>query len=272
MTEVSGKTCLVTGGAMGMGRLLAETLAREGARLALWDKNEAALAEAKEAVEALGAKVRTDVVDITDRALVYETAEKVTDDVGIVDVLVNNAGVIRGGMFLDVTDEDHQLTMDVNVNSYFWVTRAFLPAMIERDQGHVVNVASAAGLAGVAGTSSYCASKFAVVGWTESLRAEMYKLEKHGVKFTTICPSFVSTGMFEGVVQPGEEPMLTPEFMVDKIYQAIKKDAISVKEPFGVKLLPLIKAIGNPKVLMWFAGRSGLHDVMDHWKGRPDIS
>lgn len=273
MTEIAGKTALITGGAMGMGRLLAETLARDGARkLVLWDINEEQLAEAKDVIEGFGAEVFTYVIDITDRDKVRETAKKVKEDVGHIDILVNNAGIVRGGLFLEVSDEDHLKTMEVNIISYFYVTKAFMPEMVERNQGHIVNIASAAGLIGLPGVSSYCASKFAVVGWTESLRSEMRKLGKLGINFTTICPSFVSTGMFEGVKPPMFTPMITPEYMVGKIHAAIRKNKMMVMEPFMVKTIPSMRLLNIPVIIDLVGGLLGMHNSMDEWKGHPDIS
>lgn len=272
MTEVAGKTALITGGAMGMGRLLAEMLAKEGCNLVLWDRNREKLGEAEEVLEKLGAKVWSYPIDITDRQKVYETAAQVKKDAGFVHVLVNNAGIVRGGHFLDVSDEDHVKTMEVNIISYFYVTRAFLPDMLSRNEGHIVNMASAAGLTGVPGISSYCASKFAVVGWTESLRMEVKKLGKKNVRFTTICPSFVATGMFEGVKPPFLTPMLTTEQMVQKIFLAIKKNKTVVMEPFMVKFVPLMRAGNIPSFYDWFGSLLGMAESMDTWKGHPHIS
>jgi all-trans-retinol dehydrogenase (NAD+) len=272
MTDVRGKTVLITGGAMGMGRGLAELMARDGANLVLWDMNGDKLDQTREELAKLGNKVFTYVLDVTDRNKVYETAAKVKQDAGRIDVLVNNAGIVRGGMFLDVSDDDHLKTMQVNILSYFYVTRAFLPDMMARNDGHIVNVASAAGLLGVPGVSSYSASKFAVVGWTEALTGEMKKLGKTGVHFTTVCPSFVGTGMFEGIKAPFLTPLLTPEDMVARTYKGICKNAELVLAPFMVKTIGLMKALNQPGIVRFFAGLFGMTESMDTWKGHPDVS
>jgi all-trans-retinol dehydrogenase (NAD+) len=272
MTDVRGKNVLITGAALGMGRLLAEYLAKDGANLALWDINEEKLSEAKEELSKLGVKVWTHVIDITDRDKVYETAKKVKEDAGQIDVLVNNAGIVRGGLFLDVPDEHHVRTMEVNIISYFFVTRAFLPEMMERNQGHVVNIASAAGLMGVPGVSSYSASKFAVVGWTEALSTEMKKLGKKGIRFTTVCPSFVDTGMFEGIVAPFLTPLLTTEDMVKKTYKGIKKNRELVMAPLMVHTITAMKGLNWPGLVRFIGVLFGMDKSMDTWKGHPDIS
>ena len=272
MTEIAGKTALITGGAMGMGRLLAEMLARDGAQLVLWDRNEEKLKETKADLEKLGAKVWTYVLDVTDRAKVYETGAQVKKDVGFVHILVNNAGIVRGGHFLEVSDDDHVKTMEVNIISYFFVTRAFLPDMLQRNEGHIINMASAAGLTGVVGISSYCASKFAVVGWTEALRMEVKKLGKKGVHFTTVCPSFVATGMFDGVKAPLFTPFLTTEQMTSKIHMAIKTNKNVVMAPLMVSFVPLMRGFNNPAIYDWFGSLLGMARAMDTWKGHPHIS
>jgi all-trans-retinol dehydrogenase (NAD+) len=272
MTEVRGKTVVITGAAMGMGRRLAETMAADGANLVLWDMNADKLAEAKEALAKLGGKVWTYVVDVTDRAQVYETAAKVRQDAGRIDVLVNNAGIVRGGAFLDVSDDDHVKTMQVNIISYFYVTRAFLPDMIARNEGHLVNIASAAGLLGVPGVTTYSASKFAVVGFTEALTTEMKKLGHNGVHFTTVCPSFVATGMFEGIKAPFLTPLLTTEDMVARIYKGIRKNQELVLAPFMVKTIGLLKAFNWPPIVRLIAGLFGMHESMDTWTGHPKVS
>jgi short-subunit dehydrogenase len=272
MTDVRGKNVLITGAAMGMGRLLAEYLAEDGANLALWDINGGKLAEAKESLEKLGVKVWTHVIDITDKDKVLETAEKVKQETGRIDVLINNAGIVRGGHFLEVPVEDHVKTMEVNIISYFYVTRAFLPDMVERNEGHIVNVASAAGLLGVPGVSSYSASKFAVVGWTEALSTEMKKLGKKGIRFTTVCPSFVDTGMFEGIVAPFLTPLLTTEDMVKKTYKGIKKNRELVMAPLMVHTIGFMKGFNRPGIVRFIGGLFGMDKSMDTWKGHPDVS
>jgi len=206
-------------------------------------------------------------IDITDREKVYEVAEQVKKDAGIIDILVNNAGIIRGGPFLEVSDEDHLKTMEVNIISYFYVTKAFMPDMVERNEGHIVNVASAAGLLGGVNLSSYCASKFAVVGWTESLTAEMDKQGKDGIHFTTICPSYVNTGMFDGVKAPLLAAMMEPEDIVNYIYKAIRKNKELVVEPFMAKTIMATKMWNWPKMTRLFS-KLFRASSMYEWKGR----
>ena len=170
MKDFKGKTAVISGGAGGLGLAVGARLARAGAQVALWDINEKGLQRAVEALRAKGGLARGYALDAADPAQVRETAARVRAELGEVDILDNNAGVVFPGDFLDFTEEQLNKTVDVNLKSYLWCTRAFLPAMISRGSGHVVMTASAAGMTGVPGLAAYSASKHAVIGLAESLR------------------------------------------------------------------------------------------------------
>lgn len=269
MRNVAGKIALITGGAMGMGKLLGGHFVRDGAKLVIWDLNtdemNKTIAEhRKRGVEVVGYNV-----DITDVEKVKATAKKVEKEVGPVDILVNNAGIVAGGgSFDEVPIERHIKIMDVNINALMTCTHVFLPGMIERREGHIINMASAAGLMGLAYLTSYCASKFAVVGFSESLRLELRHKKLNTIKITTVCPSLVNTGMFDGANPPKMTPFLTPQHIVNKIYDGFKRDKIYVKEPFMVKTIPLLKAISHPDHLAAFGEFLGSSNIMEHYKGR----
>ncbi len=265
--DVRGKLYLVTGGAIGMGKEVAKLFAADGARVVLWDINADKLEKAAAEVRDLGAEVMTDVVDVTDREQVYAAAQRVKQDFGKVDILHNNAGVVKGGYFMDVEDEWHLKTMDVNFNAYMWTMKAFMPEMIKANDGHIINVASAAGLTYVPMLSTYCASKAAVVNFTDTLRLEMKKQGKSGVRFTTVCPSFVTTGMFEGVKAPLLVPWLSTEKMSRKIYEAYHRQRNIVMEPPLVKFVPLFRGALPRPVYDVVSEVMGLTRAMAHWKG-----
>lgn len=265
--DVKGKVFLVTGGAMGMGRAVAERFARDGARVVLWDLNESELDKTVRQMRERDWEVHSYVVDVTDRAQVYLTAEKVKKDVGTVDVVMNNAGIVRGGPFLEVPDEDHFATMDVNFNAYMWVTKAFLPEMMGRNEGHFINIASAAGLTCVPLLANYCASKAAVVNFTDSMAMEMRRLKARGVRFTVICPSYVQTGMFEGVKAPLVTPWMTTEDMADKIYDGYHRDKRMVAEPMMVKIVPFLRGV-SPRIVYYIVSTwLGISRSMEEWRG-----
>jgi all-trans-retinol dehydrogenase (NAD+) len=175
MTDVVGKRTLITGAASGIGKLLAWRLADAGARLVLWDIDAAGLGELETDLVAAGHEVDIYTCDLTSRDKIAAVAARTLADGGPIDILVNNAGIVSGKTLLDISEQEIERTFQVNTLALFWTVRAFLPAMMERDSGHIVTVASAAGLAGTAKLTDYCSSKFAAVGFDESLRLELKK-------------------------------------------------------------------------------------------------
>jgi NAD(P)-dependent dehydrogenase (short-subunit alcohol dehydrogenase family) len=268
--QILGKTALITGGAGGIGKALARRLLHGGARVILWDLDGDALEASRRELSASG-EVRTYLLDVSDPRQVAEAAEKVRQEIGGVDLLDNNAGVVFGGDFLSCSEEKLVKTFEVNLFSALWCTRAFLPGMIQKGRGHIVMMASAAGLLGVPGMAAYSASKHAVIGFTESLRLELLKGGHRGVTFTIATPSFVKTGMFDGIKPPLLTPWLEPEKLAQKIHRAVLKDQLYLREPPMVKALPALKGLASPRILDWLGARLGLHQAMDHWKGR-DLS
>jgi len=266
--EVSGRVVLVTGAAQGMGKLWARHFARDGARLALWDLNKAGVEETGGMLRELGGDVVTDVVDVTDAARVREAAGRLKAKMGPVDVLVNNAGVVVGGPFDDVPEEKQALVLDVNLKGMLFVTKAILPQMVERGKGHVINVSSASGFIGVPFMPAYTASKWGVIGFTESLRLEMELLGRKDIRFTLFCPSYVDTGMFKGVKAPTLVPLLSPEDAVEKGYSAFRRGAYMIREPFMVKLTPALRALLPLPVFDRVSRTLGVTTSMKEWTGR----
>ncbi|KAF5291452.1 hypothetical protein FQR65_LT01763 [Abscondita terminalis] len=226
-----GEIVLITGGAGGIGKLVALKLAKLKATIVLWDINLQGIEESVKSIQAAGGKAYGYKCDLTDREDVYAVASKVTEEVGQVTILINNAGVVSGTLLLDTPDHLIQRTFDVNILSHFWTTKAFLPKMIEKDHGHIVTIASMAGLVGVHKLVDYCASKFAAVGFDESLRTELAKLGANGIKTTVICPYFIQqTGMFNEIVS-NFIPTLKSTDVADKIVEAIELEEVTVIIP-----------------------------------------
>jgi all-trans-retinol dehydrogenase (NAD+) len=270
MTDFTGKNVLITGAASGIGRLMAEKIAGFGAHVILWDVN-------KQALEALGAelikqdrRVTTCLCDLTDRTAIYTTAKDILRESGPVDVLINNAGIVSGKTLLEAADEDIIRTFDVNTLALFWTTRAFLPEMIQRNSGHIVTIASAAGLVGTAKLIDYCASKFAAVGYADALRVELKRLGLD-IKTTVICPYYISTGMFEGVKTRFSWllPILKPEYVADRVVRAIQTNRTRLVLPpfvmssYLMRLFPTqifdsaMNLLGVNRSMDEFTGRSG---------------
>lgn len=278
--KFAGRRVLVTGGGRGMGLLIARGAAARGARVALWDRDADALDAAagdfsptagdiSPAGGASASEVWRQVVDVSDRRQVEKAAAALASGFGEVEILVNNAGVVSGKAFADLTPEEVERTLAVNAAALFWLTRAFLPPMIRRGEGHLVTMASAAGLIGVPGLSDYCASKFAAVGFHESLRAELRRIAP-GVRATLVCPFFVDTGMFAGVRTrfPRLLPILRPETVAAATIRAVERDRAVVVRPRFVHSLKLLRLLPGG----WLdplAAFFGIHAAMDTFEGRP---
>jgi all-trans-retinol dehydrogenase (NAD+) len=267
MKDVMGAKVLVTGGARGMGLLWARHFLSDGAAVILWDRDAKTLGAAKaELEEDYPGKVETKAIDVTDRKAVFAAAEAT----GAIDVLVNNAGIVSGGRFVDLDPALHAAVIDVNLTAAIMVCRAFLPGMVQRKSGRVVNIASAAGYLGTPYMAPYNASKWGLIGFTESIKLEMSELGLRGVKFTLVCPSYVDTGMFAGVKAPLMVPILKPAPFVAKAYRAFKRGKRILHEPFLVKLVPWLQGVFPNS---WFNGIAkilGVTSSMSHWTGRKE--
>ncbi|MDX2170096.1 MAG: SDR family oxidoreductase, partial [Deltaproteobacteria bacterium] len=237
MSDISGQHALITGGASGIGRLMARQLAARGARVTVWDINATAL---DAAVAELGPTARGFVCDVSDRHQVYARATDTEAAGGPVDILINNAGIVSGKDFLELPDEKIEATFDINVLALFWTTKAFLPGMIARNRGHVVTIASASGYIGVAKLADYAASKWAAVGFDESLRAEL-RTTAPGVITTVVCPFYIDTGMFRGVQSrfPLLLPILKEHDVATRVVQAIANNRRRVVMPWLCHLVPM---------------------------------
>src|SRR6266404_670992 len=268
MTTFRDHTILVTGAASGLGRLMSRTMAAEGGRLVLWDVDATGLQATRTELGSSGASVATYVCDLSDRAAIAAVAARTLADCGPIDILVNNAGVVSGKTLLDASDRDIERTFAVNALALFWTTRAFLPAMLERDRGHIVTIASAAGLVGTSKLVDYCASKHAAVGFDESLRLELRR-ERSNVQTTVVCPFYISTGMFEGVRTrfPLLLPILEPDYAVDRILAGIRENRRRLIMPRFVALTYLARLMPVPlfDAMMEFLG---VTRSMEEFRGR----
>jgi all-trans-retinol dehydrogenase (NAD+) len=264
-TRLSGSTVLVTGGGSGLGRRMALEAARRGARVLIWDISADGGADVCDEIRSAGGVAEAQAVNVADRDSVKEAAAAA----GPVDVLINNAGVVTGRLLLDAADEDIQRTFNVNVMALYWVTRAFLPGMVDRGRGTVVTIASAAGLVGVARQTDYSASKFAAFGFNESLRAEL-RAGRTGVNTLVVCPYYIDTGMFDGVRTrfPQLLPILKEEVVAAKVLDGIENGRRKLVLPPLVNLVPAARLlpVGAFDRLMDVLG---INRTMDRFTGRP---
>jgi NADP-dependent 3-hydroxy acid dehydrogenase YdfG len=213
---LEGAVVLVTGGGRGIGRATAEAFVRRGSRVAIGDIDDGA---ANEAARDLGPRVRAFPLDTTNRAAFTRFVEQASNELGPVDVLVNNAGVMPLGAFLDGDERVDRWTMDVNVWGLVHRMRSVLPTMIARGRGHVVNVASMAGKLVVPGMAMYNASKFAAVGLSAAVRRE---IRGSGVSVSTVLPGAVRTGLASGVPLGRGLPTVDPEDVAAAIVETCR--------------------------------------------------
>jgi all-trans-retinol dehydrogenase (NAD+) len=269
MSEIAGRHVLVTGGASGIGRLVAQRMAALGGRVSIWDIRQGPLEAAVAELDKAGREPAHGLLcDVSRREDVYRAAEETRAAAGPVDILINNAGVVSGRPLLELPDEKIEATFAINTLSLFWTTKAFLPAMIERGRGHLVTIASASALIGVAKLSDYAASKWAAMGFDESLRAEL-KRSAPALRTTVVCPYYIDTGMFRGVKSrfPRLLPILREDDVAARIVRAVQRDQRRLLLPPLVRLLPLMRIlpVGAFDRLASFLG---VNASMDEFVGR----
>lgn len=272
MRTVEGKIVLVTGAAMGMGRLYAEhAVAEQAAAVVLWDVDAAALEATRAALAARGGNVFAQVVDLASPTAIHAAADTVRAQVGDPAIVINNAGIVRSKPFWEHDPErDIEPVIRVNVLAPMHVARAFLPAMIAGDaESRLLNVASASGLLSVPRMSVYTSSKWAVIGWSDSLRLELERAGHAHVKVTTLVPSYIKTGMFAGARAPLLTPLLEPGDVVDKAWAAMKRGKPRLMLPRTVALSSALRGLLPLPAWDWLAGRVfKVYSSMDRFTGR----
>lgn len=192
MTDLKNKTALVTGAGKGIGKAIALALAKEGVNVILVARTQEEIDSVAAKVRSLRVKALAVTADVADINSVNAAVEKALGEFGAIDILINNAGIASFGKFLELEPTDWERIIQVNLMGPYYVTRAVVPNMIERQSGDIINISSTAGLAGNAMTSAYSASKFALLGLTDSLMQEM---RKHNIRVTALTPSTVATDM-----------------------------------------------------------------------------
>ncbi|WP_281786826.1 SDR family NAD(P)-dependent oxidoreductase [Aurantimicrobium sp. INA4] len=273
--NVAGSRILITGAAMGMGRLYAERAVAEGAEtVILWDINKEALAETTKAL-----RVHADnhqeivpmLVDIGERTAIEKASANVIANHGGVDVIINNAGVVRGTYFWEHDNErDTEFIMKINAMAPMFITHEFLTGMMEgKRPSRIVNIASAAGTLSNPKMSVYASSKWALIGWSDSVRLELKQQHIDNIKVTTVCPSYIATGMFEGVKGPLMTPIMQPDYVVNKVWKAMLAGKPMLMLPWTVHLSKVLKGILPQR---WFDAIAdnifGVYNTMDKFTGR----
>ncbi|MEN9752221.1 MAG: hypothetical protein RLZZ600_1268 [Actinomycetota bacterium] len=266
---------VITGAASGMGLMYARRAVAEGASIVvLWDVDKAGLKAAAAELESAAwptTQVVTDVVDLSSRTAIEKAAAKVIKKFGGTDVLINNAGVVRGAFFWEHDNAKHtELTMQVNALAPMFATHEFLPSMMSsKSPSRIVNIASAAGMLSNPKMSVYASSKWALIGWSDSIRLELKREGFSQIAVTTVAPSYISTGMFEGVKGPLMTPIMKPEFVVDRVWSAMIAGKSMLMLPWSVHLSKVLKGVLPQRTFDWIAANVfHVYSSMDEFVGR----
>ena len=267
MTKIKGRTLLITGGASGIGRIMGRMALQRGAKkVVVWDINEDNIAATESELNSYG-KVKGYKVDVANTEMVKQMFALITKECGDVDILINSAGIITGNKtFAEQSQLDIDRTMAINATAPMTVALQALPPMLERNVGHICNIASAAGFIANPRMSIYAASKWAVIGWSDSLRVELQEA-KSNVHVTTIAPYYINTGMFDGV-RSRIIPILKPEWVAKKILNAIEKNKKISSWPLGYHLIRTLQALLPLRALDLLCKVLGIYNALDHFKGR----
>ncbi len=249
MKSFNGRVAAITGAGSGIGRALASALALRGAHLAVSDVDEIGLAETVAMCEGRGVKVTSYRVDVTDRDAMYAWADQVVDDHGKVNLIFNNAGVALGATVEGMSYDDFEWLMNINFWGVVHGTKAFLPHLIASGDGHVVNISSLFGLLGMPGQTAYNAAKFAVRGFTESLREEML-VARHPVQVTCVHPGGIKTAIadnaFEAALADGRE--VTPEDVARR--KTYNEKLLKMDPDQAAKIIIDAVEAGRPRVMV----------------------
>jgi len=266
--DFKNKKILITGGCSGIGKIMArKSLERGVSHLVIWDINEEGLAKTKEEFQKFGKEISTYKVDVSNLDEINITAQKVRTEVGKIDILINNAGIVVGKYFHENTHQDIQKTMLINSNALMHITLEFLPEMMKENSGAICNIASSAGLISNPKMAVYAASKWAVNGWSDSLRLEMEQLGKK-VSVTTIMPFYINTGMFDGV-KSKLIPILEPEPTAEKIIKSVERETEMLAMPLPYWFIRLSQGLLPLPIYEWVMENVfGVYDTMKDFTGR----
>lgn len=271
--KLKDKGAIVTGGAKGIGLATVKRLLLEGCKINVWDIDEEALQKLESESKELKGRIFFHKCNVTNKNEVYGLAIVAKKEMGTVDILINNAGYMQGGNLNEHNNEIWEKTIDVNLTSVIYTTKAVLENMYERNSGHIVNISSASAYLGVPALSVYTATKWAVWGLTESMRFEAFNLGKKNVKFSSVHPSYIKTGMFEGAKLGFLGNLLIPlvknHDVIAKaiVNDALKKEKTQVRRPRTLRLATLLRGILPDKVFQKVLVLNGVHKSMSNWKG-----
>lgn len=268
MTKIKESCVLITGGASGIGRIMGRMALEKGARcLIIWDINKENIKNTISEFEKSG-HVKGYTIDVSDSQAVQECFKRTNKECGNIDIIINCAGIVTSNKTFDKQSiADIERTISINSIAPMTIALQALPEMLIRDKGHICNIASAAGMISNPKMSVYVASKWAVIGWSDSLRIEL-KQAKSKVRITTIAPYFINTGMFDGV-QSRLFPILDPEKTSQKIIKAIESNKNFKGIPFGFHFIRFWQGVLPTSWFDTIFGKwVGIFSAMDNFTGR----
>ncbi|XP_059769615.1 short-chain dehydrogenase/reductase 3 isoform X1 [Balaenoptera ricei] len=293
LRDLSRENVLITGGGRGIGRQLAREFAERGARkgvlpatqtvlafpvpcllvflcsqIVLWGRTEKCLKETTEEIRQMGTECHYFICDVGNREEVYQTAKAVREKVGDITILVNNAAVVHGKSLMDSDDDALLKSQHINTLGQFWTTKAFLPRMLELQNGHIVCLNSVLALSAIPGAIDYCTSKASAFAFMESLTLGL--LDCPGVSATTVLPFHTSTEMFQGmrVRFPNLFPPLKPETVARRTVEAVQLNQALLLLPWTMHALIILKSILPQAALEEIHKFSGTYTCMNTFKGR----
>lgn len=214
--RLANKVAIVTGGARGIGKAIAELFAKEGATVVIWDVLEVGEQTAQE-IQIAGGKATFTKISVTDKEAVEAEAKRIFDEYGQLDILINNAGILRDKSFLKMTDEDWNTSLHVNLTGVFLCTRAVVPYMKQNGYGRIVSASSTTGLRGNFGQTNYAATKAGLIGMAKTWALE---LGKYGITANTIAPGYTKTDMTASIpaeIQAAAAKQIPVRFLAEPI-------------------------------------------------------
>lgn len=221
MQEIQGKTALITGAGRGIGRATAIAFAKEGINVGLVGRTIENLEKVAAELKPFGVKVAIAAANVANNTEVIEAVNQIKAELGAIDILINNAGIGKFGSFLELSPEEFENIVQVNLMGTYYVTRAVLPEMIEQKSGDIINISSTAGQKGAPVTSAYSASKFGVLGLTESL---MLEVRKHNIRVSALTPSTVATDLAidTNLTDGNPDKVMQPEDLAEVMVAQLK--------------------------------------------------
>ena len=262
MTHLRDKRVLITGSGHGLGRELAKTFAKAGCEVIVTARDADRVQDTVAMLTKSNHRAFGYAMDVTNPASVLDVHDHVLSEHGPIDILINNAGIVCGGTFEHLPLERHKAIYDVNCLGPVNVTHTLLPELLTRPESHIVNIASASALMPLPFAATYASSKWALLGFSESLREELRLTGHEDVHVTSVCPGYISTGMFAGVKTPFLMPMLTPQSLADEIIRAVQSNSEIVRTPWQVKFLPFLNGVVPRRLLRWLGDKLGVLDSM----------